>query len=105
MDKELIEILPTRRIKAPGQKTVVERTFFADEFINIYKAFEAKGGVFGDLFELFLTGRRRAEVAAMGLDELCGREIVTLVGKSLQVAPRMAVLVSSIVTTGSTKYY
>lgn len=70
-EKDLIQIPPTDRIKKPAPKVVGERTLNETEVVEVWRAFDAEGGIFGDLFKLLLlTGQRRCEVAGMRLEEL-----------------------------------
>lgn len=72
-EKDLLETPPTDRIKKPGPKNVGERTLNETEIAEVWHAFEAEGGMFGDLFKLLLlTGQRRGEVAGMRLSEFSG---------------------------------
>lgn len=72
-EKDLLEIPPTDRMKAPAQKTMGERTLSETEIVEVWKAFEAKGESFRDLFKLLLlTGQRRSEVGNMTYGELVG---------------------------------
>ena len=70
-EKDLIEVPPTDRIKPPALKNVGERTLSEGEIAEVWRAFEAEGGLFGSLFKLLLlTGQRRAEVGGMRRSEL-----------------------------------
>jgi integrase len=70
-EKDLIDVPPTDRIKPPGAKMIGERTLNDDEIAEVWRAFEAEGGMFGDLFKLLLlTGQRRSEVGGMRWSEL-----------------------------------
>lgn len=72
-EKDLIELPPTDRMKAPAPKVVGERTLNDSEIVEVWKAFEEEGGNFRDLFKLLLlTGQRRSEVGGMHYDELAG---------------------------------
>ncbi len=72
-EKDLIEVPPTDRIKPPGVKNVGERTLNEAEIGEVWRAFEAEGGFFGDIFKLLLlTGQRRSEVGGMRRSELNG---------------------------------
>lgn len=72
-EKDLIQIPPTDRIKKPAPKVIGERTLNAAEVAEVWGAFDAEGGIFGDLFKLLLlTGQRRCEVSGMRLGELTG---------------------------------
>lgn len=72
-EKDLITIPPTDRIKAPGPVSVGERTLNEAEIIDVWRAFTAEGGPFGDMFKLLiLTGQRRCEVSGMHEAELAG---------------------------------
>ena len=67
------EVPPTDRIKPPGVKNVGERTLNEAEIGEVWRAFEAEGGFFGDIFKLLLlTGQRRSEVGGMRRSELNG---------------------------------
>jgi integrase len=70
-DKDLIEIPPTDRIKKPGPTNVGHRVLTLEECADVWRAFDAEGGAFGDLFKLLLlTGQRRSEVGGMRREEL-----------------------------------
>lgn len=70
-EKDLIEVPPTDRMKAPGPRTIGERTLSEAEIITVWQAFEAVGDSFRDLFKLLLlTGQRRSEVGGMRFAEL-----------------------------------
>lgn len=70
-DKDLIEVPPTDRMKKPRPVTVGERTLNEAEVVEVWRAFEAEGDRFGDLFKLLLlTGQRRSEVGGMRDAEL-----------------------------------
>jgi integrase len=70
-ERDLLEVPPTIRIKSPSPKSVGERTLNHAEVADVWAAFEAEGGLFGDLFKLLLlTGQRRTETAGMRLSEL-----------------------------------
>lgn len=70
-EKDILEVPPTDRIKRPGPKNVGERTLNEAEIAEVWRAFDAEGGTFGDLFKLLLlTGQRRAEVGGMRWSEL-----------------------------------
>jgi integrase len=72
-EKDLIDIPPTDRMKPPAPKTVGERTLNEAEIVEVWRAFEAKGDAFRDLFKLLLlTGQRRSEVGGMSWAELSG---------------------------------
>ena len=72
-EKELVEVPPTDRVKKPAPPTVGDRTLSETEIAEVWRAFEAEGGVFADLFKtLLLTGQRRNEVAGMSRVELGG---------------------------------
>lgn len=72
-EKDIIEIPPTDRMKAPGPKTVGERTLIEAEIREAWQAFDAIGDSFRDLFKLLLlTGQRRSEVGGMRRAELAG---------------------------------
>lgn len=72
-DKDLIEVPPTDRMKKPGPKVVGERTLSESEIVEVWRAFEANGDAFRDLFKLLLlTGQRRSEVGGMHRAELSG---------------------------------
>jgi len=74
-EKDIVEIPPTDRIKPPAPKNIGDRTLNEGELIEVWNAFEAMGGVFGDLFKLLLlTGQRRSEVGGMCLAELANME-------------------------------
>jgi len=70
-EEDIIEHPPTDRIKRPAPKKIGDRVLTLEEIPFVWKAFEAEGGIFGDLFKLLLlTGQRRAEVGGMTWDEL-----------------------------------
>ncbi len=70
-EKDLIETLPTDRIKPPSVKNIGERTLSEGEVVDVWRAFEQEGHFFGDIFKLLLlTGQRRAEVGGMHVSEL-----------------------------------
>jgi len=70
-ERDLLEHVPTDRIKPPAPKVVGERTLNEAEIKLVWAAFEAEGDVFGDLFKLLLlTGQRRSEVAGIRQSEL-----------------------------------
>lgn len=72
-EKDLIDLPPTDRMKPPAPKTVGERTLSEVEIAEVWRAFEAEGGNFRDLFKLLLlTGQRRSEVGGMHYAELAG---------------------------------
>jgi len=72
-ENDLIEMPPTDRIRRPGPKNVGDRTLSETEVIDVWQAFEAEGGTFGDMFKLLLlTGQRRSEVGGMRVTELSG---------------------------------
>lgn len=72
-DQDLIEMPPTERMKKPSPTVVGERTLSEAEIVQVWRAFEAEGGTFRDLFKLLLlTGQRRAEVGEMRRRELIG---------------------------------
>lgn len=72
-EKDLVEIPPTDRVKAPAPKVVGERTLNEHECAEIWQAFDEHANLFGDLFKLLLlTGQRRSEVGGMRLAELKG---------------------------------
>ena len=72
-EKEFLDVPPTDRVKPPADKRIGERTLSEGEIVEVWRAFEAEGGVFGDLFKvLLLTGQRRGEVAGMARCELRG---------------------------------
>lgn len=74
-EKDLIELPPTDRIKPPGPKTIGERTLTEAEIVEVWRAFEAEGQSFGDMFKLLLlTGQRRCEVSGMRASEILGLE-------------------------------
>lgn len=65
-EKDLIEVPPTDRMKKPGAKHIGERTLNEAEIIDVWRAMDAHGGIFGDMFKLLLlTGQRRGEVAGI----------------------------------------
>lgn len=70
-EEDIIEHPPTDRIKPPAPKKVGDRVLALEEISLVWKAFDAEGKLFGDLFKLLLlTGQRRAEVGGMTWDEL-----------------------------------
>lgn len=70
-ERDLIEQVPTDRIKVPAEKHVGERVLTDIEIKDVWAAFGAEKGTFGDLFKLLLiTGQRRGEIAGMMLREL-----------------------------------
>jgi integrase len=70
-ERDLLEHVPTDRIKPPAPKVVGERTLNEAEIKLVWAAFDAEGDVFGDLFKLLLlTGQRRSEVAGIRQSEL-----------------------------------
>ncbi|MBF0418130.1 MAG: site-specific integrase [Magnetococcales bacterium] len=70
-ERDLLEVPPTIRIKPPSPKSIGERTLNHAEVADVWAAFEAEGGLFGDLFKLLLlTGQRRSETAGMRLSEI-----------------------------------
>jgi integrase len=72
-EKDLIELPPTDRMRKPSPKVVGERTLSESEIVEVWRAFEAEGDAFRDLFKLLLlTGQRRAEVGEMRFAELSG---------------------------------
>lgn len=72
-EKDLVEIPPTDRLKKPGPRKVGERTLNEGEIAEVWHAFDAEEGMFGDLFKLLLlTGQRRSEVGGMTRAELAG---------------------------------
>lgn len=74
-EKDLIEVPPTSRIKAPAPKAIGERTLNEAEIQEVWQAFDAVGDSFRDLFKLLLlTGQRRSEVGEMRRTELAGLE-------------------------------
>jgi integrase len=71
VEKDLIEVPPTGRIKPPAPKNVGDRTLNEAEIAEVWQAFDAEGGFFGDMFKLLLlTGQRRSEVGGMRRSEL-----------------------------------
>ncbi|MBF0246865.1 MAG: site-specific integrase [Alphaproteobacteria bacterium] len=72
-EKDVLDIPPTDRIKAPAPKVVGERTLDERECGEVWKAFDGEDKLFGDLLKLFLlTGQRRSEVAGMRAGEFKG---------------------------------
>ncbi len=72
-EKDLIEAPPTDRVKAPSANNVGERALTAVEIVEVWRAFEAEGDSFRDLFKLLLlSGQRRSEVGGMRRGELTG---------------------------------
>lgn len=70
-EMDLLQVPPTDRIKKPAVNVIGERTLNHAEVVEVWAAFEAEGGLFGDLFKLLLlTGQRRSETAGMRLAEL-----------------------------------
>lgn len=72
-EKDLIAVPPTDRVKAPTPNNVGERALIELEIVEVWRAFEAEGDSFRDLFKLLLlTGQRRSEVGGMDRRELSG---------------------------------
>lgn len=70
-EKDLIETPPTDRVKAPTANNIGERALSEAEIAEVWRAFEAEGNSFRDLFKLLLlTGQRRSEVGGMDRSEL-----------------------------------
>jgi integrase len=70
-EKDLVELPPTDRISAPTPNKVGERALNEAEIVEVWRAFEAEGGHFENLFKLLLlTGQRRSEVGGMRRSEL-----------------------------------
>lgn len=73
VEKDLLETPPTDRMRKPAPKVIGERTLSEAEIVEVWRAFEAKGDAFRDLFKLLLlTGQRRSEVGGMSWTELSG---------------------------------
>ncbi|MBI5121116.1 MAG: integrase arm-type DNA-binding domain-containing protein [Rhodospirillales bacterium] len=74
-EKDILEVPPTDRMKAPSPKAIGERTLSESEIVEVWQAFNAAGGPFRDLFKLLLlTGQRRSEVGGMKGAEFSGLE-------------------------------
>ncbi|MBJ7533318.1 site-specific integrase [Rhodomicrobium vannielii ATCC 17100] len=84
-EKDLIEVPPTDRIKAPAPKNVGERVLNESEIVEVWRAFEGESLLFRALFKLLLlTGQRRGEVCGMQRSELTlngGRPFWEIPGK------------------------
>lgn len=70
-DKDLLDIPPTDRLRAPAPKSIRERTLSEAEVAEVWHAIENAADQFTDLFKLLLlTGQRRSEVGGMRWVEL-----------------------------------
>jgi len=70
-ERDIIEIVPTDRIRASHPPTKRDRVLSEDELTYVIGAIEAEQSVFGPLFMvLLMTGQRRGEVAGMRWGEI-----------------------------------
>lgn len=74
-ERDIIEAVPTDRVRPPARNTKRERALTGEEVAEVWAAIEEYGESFGALLKvLLLTGQRREEVAGMLWEELRGLE-------------------------------
>jgi integrase len=72
-ERELIEVVPTDRIRSPHPEVKRDRVLSQDEVHYLLRALESETTLLGPVIQLLLlTGQRRAEVAGMRWSELRG---------------------------------
>ena len=70
-ERDIIEIVPTDRIRASHPTTKRDRVLSDEELTYVIRAIEEEQSVFGPLFMILLmTGQRRGEVAGMRWSEI-----------------------------------